>query len=165
MCLVRRRSMLARFTPTAFVVLVSCCCLPGVSGLAASRSEKPVIYREVKSPTNMQVDEALRRAYASRFSVVSVRPQDGFVRSICTRRIIPQPQYDSRGRLIAGFVRVGFVITSAGQIAYPVTLSSTNSALEPTVYDTIQTWRSTPARFKGKPVPCLEFQDFTFRQR
>jgi hypothetical protein len=155
--------MRARFTSAAIVVLVSCCCLPSVSGRAASGSEKPVIYREVKSPSNAHVDEALRRAYASRFRIVSVRPQDGFVHSICTRRIIPQPHYDGRGRLIAGFVRVGFVITSAGQIAHPVTLSSTNGALDPIVYQTMQTWRGTPARFKGKAVPCLEFQDFTFR--
>ena len=161
----RCRRMRARFKPAVFVVLMSCCCLFGVSGRAESPSEKPVIYREVKSSSNAQVDEALRRAYASKFRVVSVRPQGGFVRSICTRRLVPRPHYDSRGRLIAGFVRVGFVITSAGQITQPVTLSSTNGALDPIVYQTMQTWRSTPARFKGKPVPCLEFQDFTFRQR
>ncbi len=148
-------------------LFVTLTCLAALSGTAVSKTKpdrgKPPVYREVKTESSQDVELAMRRAYASKFTVVPVSRAAGFVPSKCTRRIVPTPQRDTRGRMLGGNIRVAFMITSEGRIVQPIILSSTNNALDPVVLSTMMSWRGTPARLNGAPVSCIEWQDFTFR--
>jgi TonB family protein len=132
-----------------------------VLGKQAS-SAKPTVYNHVTKRSNPVEEQTIKRAYGTRFNIVDFSDAKSFVRSRCTKRVVPKSQRDASGRLLIGSIRVVFIVTSEGYVTEPVILRSNNHSLDAIVLTTMKKWRAAPARRNGAAVSTLEAQDFAF---
>jgi periplasmic protein TonB len=61
---------------------------------------------------------------------------------------------EKRGLFMRGQVTIQFVVTTTGQVAEPVVLSSNNDYFTGPAVDAIRRWRFKPAEKEGVPVNC-----------
>jgi TonB family protein len=132
-------------------------------GKEASRA-KPIVYNYVTKNSNPVEEQAVKRAYGTKFNIVDIGDEKAYVRSRCTKRVMPNAQRDISNRLLIGNIRVLFIITSGGYVIEPLILRSNNHSLDAIVLATIKEWRGAPARLNGVAVSTLVSQDFDFRR-
>jgi outer membrane biosynthesis protein TonB len=127
-------------------------------------SAKPTVYNYVTKNSNPVEEQAVKKVFRTKFNIVDIGDEKSYVRSRCTKRVVPKPQRDASNHLLIGYVRVVFIATSRGYVIEPFILRSNNHSLDAIVLAKIKEWRGAPARLNGVAVSTLVSQDFDFRR-
>jgi hypothetical protein len=129
----------------------------------AADASKPPLYNRVHGKVT-ELDKMIEAAYAPKFNLISV-PDDKetfYGRPEAREGGLPNVARMPDGKLLGGYVMLGYVITAEGRATEPVVLETTDERLNATAIKAIDEWRFAPGAFEGKAVAVTAAQEFRF---
>lgn len=122
---------------------------------------KPIVYNHIEGESTPD-DEAIKKAYAAKFTILDIRNSAGYVKAEVNSGTLPNAAKSDSGESLAGYVLVAYIITKHGRASEGVVLKTTDKRLNNAAIGAIKDWRFTPAKLKGVPIASTAAQEFNF---
>lgn len=128
----------------------------------AGPDARPVVYNNAQGDGDAGLDRAIKEAYSARFTIVDVRPSEGFAEAKATEGSLPTAATAEGGEPLAGYVLAAYIVGADGRVADPVILKATDARLGAIAIEAMNHWRFSPGRLNGEAVATTAAQEFTF---
>jgi Gram-negative bacterial TonB protein C-terminal len=130
--------------------------------VSAQAASKLPLYNNLDGDGSVELDHAIKHAYAARYTIIDTRRADGYVEPSSTAGDLPKVARDSKGQYLAGYVLAVYIVDKDGSVIEPTVVRSTDDRLGTVALQAMAQWHFVPGRLNGSAVATTAAQEFNF---